>query len=157
MTTTWKERHSGLLEWLTLYDIPIKLIMIFITAVGIFNIAASLWMIIIEKTRDFGIMKSMGLCANNIQRIIIKEGAYIGLSGAFGGIVLSVIILYLQITYQFIKLSNDIYFMDYLPVKMDPIYFIYYPLIAFFITIAFSYYPAKRASRISPAEALRYE
>ena len=157
MTTTWKERHSGLLEWLTIYDIPIKLIMIFITAVGIFNIAASLWMIIIEKTRDFGIMKSMGLSANKIKQIIIKEGVYIGLSGAFGGIVLSVVILYLQSTYQFIKLSNDIYFMDYLPVQPSPSYFIIYPLGAFFITIAFSYYPSKRASRISPAKALHYE
>jgi len=157
MTTTWKERHSGLLEWLTLYDIPIKLIMIFITAVGIFNIAASLWMIIIEKTRDYGIMKSMGLSANNIQLIILKEGAYIGLSGTFGGIVLSVIILYLQTTYQFIKLSNDIYFMDYLPVQLSPIYFIMYPLCAFLITIAFSYYPSRRASIISPAKALHYE
>lgn len=157
MVTTWKERHRSLLEWLTLYDIPIKLIMIFITFVGIFNIAASLWMIIIEKTRDYGILKSMGLSSNNIRKIIIKEGTYIGLAGAFGGIVLSVIMLYLQTTYHLIKLSNDIYFIDYLPVYLDPIYFIFYPLCAFFITIAFSYYPAHRASMISPAEALRYE
>ena len=92
MLTTWKERHSGLLEWLTLYDIPIKLIMIFITAVGIFNIAASLWMIIIEKTRDFGIMKSMGLSGDQIQKIIVNEGAFIGLAGSFGGVLLSSII-----------------------------------------------------------------
>ena len=114
-------------------------------------------MIIIEKSRDFGIMKSMGLSANKIKQIIIKEGVYIGLSGAFGGIVLSVVILYLQTTYQFIKLSNDIYFMDYLPVQPSLSYFIIYPLCAFFITIAFSYYPSQRASRISPAKALHYE
>ena len=131
--------------------------MIFITAIGIFNIAASLWMIIIEKTRDFGIMQSMGLSAKRIQRIIIKEGAYIGLSGAFGGILLSIIILYLQTTYQLIKLPNDIYFMDYLPIQVKSIYFIIYPLCAFFITIVFSYYPSLRASRISPAKALHYE
>jgi len=157
MTTTWKERHSGLLEWLTIYDIPIKLIMIFITAVGIFNIAASLWMIIIEKTRDFGIMKSMGLSGDQIQKIIVNEGAFIGLAGSFGGVVLSSIIIYLQDTYHFIKLSNDIYFMDYLPVQPVIIYFIFYPLCTFFITVIFSYYPAYRASIISPAEALRYE
>ena len=93
MITTWKERHSDLLEWLTLYDVPIKVIMIFITAVGIFNIAASLWMIIIEKTRDFGILKSMGLSADNIQTIIIKEGAYIGISGSLGGILLRLSLL----------------------------------------------------------------
>ena len=53
ITITWKERHASLLDWLNIYDVPIKLIMFFITAVGIFNIGASLWMIIIEKTRDF--------------------------------------------------------------------------------------------------------
>ena len=157
MITTWKERHSSLLEWLTLYDIPIKLIMIFITAVGIFNTAASLWMIIIEKTKDIGIMKSMGLNDNNIQQIIVKEGAIIGLAGAIGGILLSSVVLYLQTTYHFITLSNDIYFMDYLPVQADPLYFILYPLCAVIITSIFAYYPAQRASRISPANALRYE
>ena len=66
MTTTWKERHVSLLEWLNVYDLPIKLIMFFITAVGIFNIGASLWMIIIEKTREFGILQSMGLSKSYI-------------------------------------------------------------------------------------------
>jgi lipoprotein-releasing system permease protein len=61
MTITWKERHASLLDWLNIYDIPIKLIMFFITAVGVFNIGASLWMIILEKTREFGILQSMGL------------------------------------------------------------------------------------------------
>ena len=157
MITTWKQRHSSLLEWLTLYDIPIKLIMIFIIAVGIFNTAASLWMIIIEKTKDIGIMKSMGLNDNNIQKIIIKEGAIIGLAGAIGGIVLSSVVLYLQTTYHFITLSNDIYFMDYLPVQLDPIYFLFYPSCAFFITIAFSYFPAQKATKSTPAQSLRYE
>ena len=105
MITTWKERHGSLLEWLTVYDIPIKLIMIFITSIAIFNIAASLWMIIIEKTRVFGIMKSMGLSPINIQKIIIKEGAYIGAVGAFGGIIFSAIVLYLQINYHFISIQ----------------------------------------------------
>ena len=111
MITTWKDRHSSLLEWLTVYDIPIKLIMLFITSVAIFNIAASLWMIIIEKTKDYGIMKSMGLSSKNIRNIIIKEGAYIGAVGAFGGIILSSILLCLQTNYHLIKLSNDIYFI----------------------------------------------
>ena len=157
MITTWKQRHSSLLEWLTLYDIPIKLIMIFIIAVGIFNTAASLWMIIIEKTKDIGIMKSMGLNDSNIQQIIVKEGAIIGLAGAIGGIVLSSVVLYLQTTYHFITLSNDIYFMDYLPVQLDPIYFLFYPSCAFFITIAFSYFPALKATKSTPAQSLRYE
>ena len=157
MTTTWKERHASLLEWLNIYDIPIKLIMFFITAVAVFNIGASLWMIIIEKTREIGILQSMGLNKSNITYIILKEGAIIGISGSILGILFSLCILYLESVYHFIQLPNDIYFMDYLPVNISPVYFILYPSIIFIITLVFSYFPAMRASRISPSEALRYE
>ena len=157
MTTTWKERHVSLLEWLNIYDIPIKLIIFFIIVVGVFNICASLWMIIIEKTRDLGILQSMGLSKSNISYIILTEGIIIGFLGSIFGIIFSFSILYLESVYHFIQLPNDIYFMDYLPVQISPVYFIVYPSITFIITLGFSYFPAMKASRISPSEALRYE
>ena len=157
MTTTWKERHSVLLEWLNIYDIPIKLIIFFIIVVGVFNICASLWMIIIEKTRDLGILQSMGLSKSSVAIIIFTEGAIIGLLGSILGILVSFIILYLESVYHFIHLPKDIYFTNYLPVHISPVYFIVYPFITFIITLGFSYFPAMKASRISPSEALRYE
>jgi len=157
MTTTWKERHASLLDWLNIYDVPIKLIMIFITIVGIFNIGASLWMIIIEKTTDFGILQSMGLNRALITEIILKEGAIIGLLGSIFGILLSLIVLLLEAKYHFIRLPNDVYFMDYLPVHIAPEYFLAYPFIALIITFCFSYLPAKKAANNSASEALRYE
>ncbi len=157
ITTTWKERHANLLEWLNIYDVPIKLIMFFITAVGIFNIGASLWMIIIEKTRDLGILQALGLDKSRISIIILIEGAIIGLLGSSLAIMFSMIVLILQNIYHYIKLPSDIYFMDYLPVKISPIYFILYPFITFLITIWFSYLPAKKATSVSPSDALRYE
>ena len=157
MTTTWKERHASLLDWLSVYDIPIKLIMFFITAVGIFNIGASLWMIIIEKTREFGILQSMGLTISQVKQIIIKEGAIIGLSGSLLGVIISLCALYFESVYHIIKLPNDVYFMEYLPVKISSVYFLFYPIITLLITIGFSYIPAKYFSKISPSEALRYE
>ncbi len=157
MTTTWKERHASLLDWLSVYDIPIKLIMFFITAVGIFNIGASLWMIIIEKTREFGILQSMGLTISQVKQIIIKEGAIIGLSGSLLGVIMSLCVLYFESVYHIIKLPNDVYFMEYLPVKISSVYFLFYPIITLLITIGFSYIPAKYFSKISPSEALRYE
>jgi len=157
MTTTWKERHASLLDWLSIYDIPIKLIMFFITAVGIFNIGASLWMIIIEKTREFGILQSMGLTISQVKQIIIKEGAIIGLSGSLLGVIMSFCVLYFESVYHIIKLPNDVYFMEYLPVKISSVYFLFYPIITLLITIGFSYIPAKYSSKISPSEALRYE
>ena len=157
MTTTWKERHASLLDWLNIYDVPIKLIMIFITIVGIFNIGASLWMIIIEKTTDFGILQSMGLSRGLITEIILKEGAIIGVLGSIFGIIFSLIVLLLESKYHFIRLPNDIYFMDYLPVHIAPEYFFVYPFIALIITLLFAYLPAKKAANISASEALRYE
>ena len=114
-------------------------------------------MIIIEKTRDIGILQSMGLHKTYVIYIILIESAIIGLSGSILGALFSVSILYLESVYHFIQLPNDIYFMDYLPVQISPVYFILYPSITFMITLAFSYFPAMKASRISPSEALRYE
>ena len=73
------------------------------------------------------------------------------------GILFSLGFLYLESVYHFIHLPNDIYFMDYLPVHLSPVYFILYPLVAFTITLCFSYLPAMKASSITPSEALRYE
>jgi len=157
MTTTWKDRHGSLLEWLNIYDIPIKLIMFFIISIGIFNIAASLWMIVIEKTRDFGILKSMGLTISQVKQIIIKEGAIIACSGSLLGVAVSLTILYLESVYHVIKLPSDVYFMEFLPVKISFVYFLLYPIITILITIGFSYIPAKYSSKISPTDALRYE
>ena len=86
ITPTWKERHASLLNWLNIYDIPIKLIMFFITAVAIFNIAATLWMIIIEKTRDYGILQTLGLKKYHIfsriypESVTFLRGLHVGFS-----------------------------------------------------------------------------
>ena len=73
------------------------------------------------------------------------------------GIICSLILLALENYYHFVKLPSDIYFMDHLPVQISIVYFILYPCSTFIITILFSYLPAKRAARILPSEALRYE
>ncbi len=155
--STWKTRHNQLLYWLSVYDLPIKLIMIFITTIAIFNIAASLWMIIIEKTKEFGVLLALGLTHAKLKFIIIKESIIIGFTGALGGITLSLLILLLQRRYQIIQIPNDIYFMDHLPVEFHLHYFIFYPLVAIVGTFLFAFIPAYKVSHISPANALRYE
>ena len=87
----------------------------------------------------------------------IQEGAIIGVLGSIFGILFSLIVLLLEAEYHYIRLPNDIYFMDNLPVHIAPEYFFTYPFITLIITLCFSYIPAKKAANISPSEALRYE
>jgi len=157
LSYSWNDRHNALLNWLKVYDTPIRIIIIFIAIIGIFNLAASLWMIIIEKNKEFASMQSMGLKEIDIKKIILKEGAIVGILGSFGGAVISLILLFLQYNFQFITLPDDVYFMNHLPVQLEIIYFVVYPFFTILIAILFSYFPARYSIKISPLKALSYE
>ena len=157
MSTTWKDRHSGILYWLNIYDMPIKIIMFFITLIAIFNIGATLWMVVIDKSREYGLLKAFGLSNKQILLIIVFQGAIIGFFGAILSMIFSFIILYAENTYHFIQLSSDIYFTEYLPINILPRYFIIYPALSIILTIILSYIPARRALSINPSELLLYE
>ena len=157
LISSWKDRHYNLLNWLNVYDVPIKIIMFFIMIVGILNIAASLWMIVVEKTHEHAVLMSLGMTKKNIFNIIILQGAFIGLSGSFSAILFSFLFLKIQMIFRFITLPSDIYFMNYLPVNISLLPFIIYPIIAFILTIIFSYLPAKYASENNIAHSLSYE
>ena len=157
ITSSWKERHGSLFQWLSVYDLPIKLVMIFITLVAIFNISSTLWMIISEKTRDIGVLQTMGFSSKQVRRIFLLEGFLIGLSGAVLGIVLSSGLLFLQMQYAFISLSSSVYFLDYLPVAWSLENIFLYPVLALIFAVAAAYIPCIRIRRINPAQAVRYE
>jgi len=156
-TTTWKERHAALFEWLNIYDIPIMLLMVFIVLVAVFNITATLWMIVVEKSKNIGILLTMGYDKVKIRKIFLIEGLIVGVIGSLLGLVLALTLLIIQVKYKFIALSSDIYFMDYLPVKISYLSFLIYPLSAILLTIIASSIPSIRASKVEPAEAVRYE
>ncbi len=157
ITSTWLERHATLFGWLNIYDLPIKLVMIFITLVAIFNISSTLWMIISEKTRDIGILKTMGFSQGQIKDIFLTEGFIIGLAGAVLGLAGSVIFLVLQVKFKFISLSSDVYFLDYLPVHWSVENIALYPTLALLLSLTASYIPCLKTKKIRPSEAVRYE
>ncbi|MBC8214074.1 MAG: ABC transporter permease [Candidatus Marinimicrobia bacterium] len=156
-TTTWKERHANLFEWLNIYDIPILLLMVFIIIVAVFNISATLWMIVVEKSKNIGILLTMGFNQMEIRKIFLLEGLIIGGIGSLFGLFFAILVLFFQAKYHFISLSSDIYFMDYLPVKMSLKSLIMYPVFAILLTLIASSIPSFRASKVEPAEAVRYE
>jgi len=154
---TWFELNRSLYSWMTIEKWGAFVVLCLIILVAAFNIVSSLIMIVMEKTREIGILKSMGATASGIMRIFLLEGTIVGLIGTALGSLIGFVICYLQETLGIVRLPSDIYMIDKLPVKMQSLDFIVIAIAAIFLCLAASVYPAYRASKLEPVEAIRYE
>jgi len=125
--------------------------------VASFNIISNLIMIVIEKNREIAILKAMGATRRGIMSVFMIHGLIIGITGTIIGIIGGYILCYLLKTYKFISLPSDVYYLGYLPVKMNLFDFIVVPVAAIIITFSATIYPAWQAARLDPVEPLRYE
>ena len=140
-----------------MYHVPIQLVIIFVTILAICNIGVTLWMLVLEKTNEIGIMKSIGFTKNMISKIFMYQGIYIGVIGAISGTLLGILITALQNKFHFITLSADVYFIDHLPAILNWEQVIINIIITLILTIIMSVIPALRAANTTPIEALNYE
>ncbi len=153
----WMEMNRNLFSALKLEKTAMFVILALIVLVAAFNIASSLIMVVLEKTREIGILKSMGATARSIRRIFVLEGMVIGGLGTLGGIVGGWALCYLLERYRFIKLPSDVYYIDTLPVVMEPEVFAGVALCALVLCFLATLYPSWQAARLDPVETLRYE
>lgn len=153
----WMRMNKNLFSALKLEKIVMFIILTLIILVAAFNIVGTLIMVVIEKTKDIAILKSMGATRRSIMKIFMIEGAVIGLVGTLLGLLGGYTLCKLLATYEFIELPSDVYYISTLPVQMNPLDVAIIALAAVVITLAASVYPAWQASRFDPAEAIRYE
>ena len=125
--------------------------------VAAFNITATLIMVVVDKTRDVGILKSIGVSNRQIMRIFVIDGMLIGLFGVGLGMLLGIGLCTFLNKCPIINLPPDIYLLDRLPVHISAVDIGSICAAAFIISFLSTLYPAWRASRINPVEALRYE
>lgn len=155
---TWMEMNRNFFAALELEKLTMFVILTLIILVAAFNIASTLIVLVVEKTKDIGILKALGMSSAAVRGIFISEGLIIGFSGIFAGTSGGVLLSLALKKFQFIKLPADIYYIDRLPVSLEM-----WPdlvlilLSAMAITLAATVYPALKASQLRPAEALRYE
>ena len=141
------------------------IILSLIVMVACFNIAGSLIMMVMEKTRDIGILKAIGANSRGIKLIFLMVGSMIGLSGILlGGVSGIFIAKRVNVIADFIEkvtgvavFPNDIYYFTTIPVKVNMLDIGMIVSVAFLLTLVAGLYPAWKASRMDPVEAIRYE
>lgn len=152
----WMRMNKNLFSALQLEKTALSIIVALVVLVAAFNIVSTLIMVVMEKTKDIAILKSMGATSGNIMKIFIYEGLVIGISGTTLGILGGLATCKILSKYQFIKLP-DVYPISTLPVNVIPHDVILIAASAIIITFAATLYPSWQASRVDPAAAMRYE
>ena len=156
-TRDWMEMNESFFFALKLEKAAIFVILVLIVFVAAFNIVSTMIMVVMEKGRDIAILKAMGATRRIIMRIFLLEGVIIGVTGTVLGNVFGYVTCILLDKYELIKIPADVYNIPNLTVEMNFHDFALVSIIALTVTMMSAVYPAWNASRLEPAEALRYE
>jgi len=155
---TWYDLQKSLYDVMRLEKWGASLILILIVIVAAFSIVGSLTMVVIEKRRDVGVLRAMGVTRKDIRRIFLTEGLLIGLVGAGVGLAVGLILLLLQQRFGFVPLPGaDAFLIDAYPVAIRLFDMIVIGGVSVALCILAAVYPAMRAAAIEPAVAVQVD
>ena len=161
--SNWTETHGNLFSAIQMEKAMVSLLLFLIVLVAAFNIVSSLVMVVTDKKADIAILRTLGASPATITRIFMVQGVIIGTVGTIAGAILG-IILSLSISNVLGWINNtfglhlfDAYFINYLPSYLRPRDVLIVVGISLLLSFLATIYPARRAAKIQPAEALRYE
>jgi lipoprotein-releasing system permease protein len=157
MATSWMEQNKALFRALRLERVVTFITIGLIVFVAALNILISLTMMVMEKTKDIAVLMSLGTKKAQIRRVFIAQGVLIGVIGTAVGLVLGYVISWAGGHYHFIYLSPEVYSIDYVPFVPRLMDGVIVALVSIGVSFVATVYPSWSASRILPAEALRYE
>lgn len=157
MSITWKEKNRALYKWLSVQRRPILFIFSLITLVAVINIVSSLSMIVIDKTKQIGLLSALGMPSSKIKDIFLVKGLIIGSLGAILGSLIAVFLATMQNNFKIIGVPEDIYFMNFIPIDINYFQIITISIITLLVSCLISLWPAMRSMKIKPSQALKYE
>lgn len=165
LASDWTAQYGQFFKAIALEKNMMSLILMLIIAVAAFNLVSSLVMVVTDKQADIAILQTMGATAKTILGVFVVQGAVVGLFGTLmgllGGVVLALnvtsVVNFIQNYFHLQLISPGIYYLDYLPshIKMTDLSWI--TVVSVCMSLLATLYPAWRATRVKPAEALRYE
>ncbi len=157
MTQDWADLNQSLFSALALEKLAISITIGLIVMVAALNIVASLVLLVMEKSRDIAILKTMGSSAASIRRIFMLQGLVIGLIGTTAGAIAGWIVIYIADRYRLVSLPMDVYQIAYVPFRLE--LFDFFVVVASAVVICFiaTIYPSRQAAKLDPAQALRYQ
>jgi lipoprotein-releasing system permease protein len=161
----WMQMNKNILFALKTEKMVMFIILTLIVLVAAFGIASTLFMVVMEKTKDIAILKSMGATGRSIMRIFVLEGLIIGVFGTVVGVTGGLLVAFnlepivgvIQRVTGFELFSKDVYYLDRFPSQVVPSDVLLISVTAILISFLATLYPSWQASRMAPAEALRYE
>jgi len=151
----WMELNRNLFTWMKLEKAVMFIILALIVVVAAFNIVSTLFMVVIEKRRDIGVLKSLGASRGMVLRIFLCKGLLIGALGTALGSALGLALIGVLERYPIVRLPGDVYFIERLPVRPEWGDFAAVVLAALSLCLAAALYPAWRASLLDPVDAIR--
>jgi lipoprotein-releasing system permease protein len=157
LATNWMDQNRGLFRALRLERVVTFLTIGLIVFVAALNILISLIMMVMEKTKDIAVLLSMGARRMQVRMIFVCQGVLIGVIGTLVGLVVGYAVALAGAKYHFIRLSSEVYSIDYLPFAPRVLDGVEVALAALFVSLVATLYPSWSAARVLPAEALRYE
>lgn len=155
--TTWMEQNRQILNALRMERVVTVITIGLIELVAALNILITLVMMVMEKQRDIALLVAMGARLEQIRKIFILQGVTIGVVGSMLGLMAGYGLSFLADKYRWIRLDEEIYSLSYVPFDPRWIDAIWVPAAAILVSFLATLYPARAATRIAPAEALRYE
>jgi lipoprotein-releasing system permease protein len=152
----WMQMNRNLFFALKLEKTAMFIILTLIILVAAFNIAGTLIMMVMGKTRDIAILKAMGATDKSIGKIFVFKGMVIGSIGTVIGVCLGFLLCTILEKYKFIELPGDVYYITTLPVKLESLDVLLIAAAAMGISFLATLYPARQASKLNPVDAIRY-
>ncbi len=148
------ERYSNLFEWLKLQKNITPLLIVTITIVAVFNIISTLLVLIIEKTREIGMLSALGLEPGKISTIFMAQAFLISLSGVAAGNILALSLSLFELRFHLITLPEKSYFIKYVPLLIEPLDYALVSVAVLALTLLFAFIPARIAASLKPGTAL---